>query len=152
MSILKEKLLAIKTNVETRKMTSKEKKEEWINRINNLFTQISEWLKPMQDEQLLSITKTKIKIHEQLLGIYTVETMVVTFLNNETIEIIPIGRYVLGGNGRLDIKKGLNVIMIIGNDDGSWKFVQRDRFGKRVGSDFNKDNFEKFLSELIDEY
>lgn len=101
---------------------------------------------------MLRIAYTEIQRREELLGDYSIKKMTLVFFNNAEINLEPVGRHIIGGNGRVDMKVGLRTIMIIGKDDAEWMFVERAERGKRLTRDFSKANFEGILKEFIEEF
>lgn len=151
MKRLEEKLLEKKRAVEETYSRHKDTKKEWISRVDKLYVKILKWLAPYKEKELLNVTKSPILIREELLGEYEIDKVIITFPNPyDTVEIVPIGRHVIGGNGRLDIKIGLRDVMLIGKDDGAWMFAERLRDGTRVTWEFNKETFEELLADAAD--
>jgi len=131
-----------------------QKKEEWITRVNHLFSMIHNWLKPLEDNDYLKISHTDISISERLIGRYSVRKMIITFFNNEKIELIPAGLHIIGAKGRVDIKIGMRKIGIVGSeDDSGWMFSEREtRLGKPRIWRFDEDNFKAILAEFAEEF
>ncbi|RLC15000.1 MAG: hypothetical protein DRI57_13565 [Deltaproteobacteria bacterium] len=129
------------------------KRDEWIGRVNNLFTLIYSWLKPLEDNDYLKISYKDISISEQSLGRYSVREMIITFFNNDKIELGPVGLNIIGARGRVDMKMGMRTIGIIGTDDDSgWMFSEREsRLGKPKTWSFDEYNFKAILAEFAEE-
>lgn len=146
-------VLANKKRILEEKSPEREKnKKEWIERVNNLFELIHNWLEPLQKNDYLRISYADIRITEELIGQYNSKKMIITFFNNEKIELEPIGLHIIGAKGRVDMRIGIRTIMIVGNnDDSGWMFSEREGREKPRRWDFKKEEFEKILSEFAEE-
>ncbi|MDM8548671.1 hypothetical protein QUF72_01285 [Desulfobacterales bacterium HSG2] len=129
-------------------------RNEWIGRVNNLFTLIHSWLEPLVHNDYLKISYNDISISEQSLGRYSVQKMIITFFNNEKIELTPIGFHIIGARGRVDMEIGMRTVGIIGiYDDSGWMFSEREnRRGKPKTWRFDKHNFESLLTEFAEAF
>ncbi len=142
-----------KRKMETESLQWRKKRDEWIISIGNLFKLIHGWLKPLEDNDYLKISYADISISEEYLGNYSVKKMIITFFNNEKIELIPIGLYIVGAKGRIDMKIGMRKIMIVRNtEDSGWIFSEREGRGKPEIWEFNEDNFKAVLTEFAEEF
>ncbi len=130
------------------------KREEWITRLNHLFSLIHNCLKSLENNDYLEISYADISISERLIGRYSVQKMTITFFNNEKIELIPAGLHIIGAKGRVDIKIGMRRIGIVGSDDDSgWMFSEREgRLERPRTWSFNEDNFKAVLAEFAEEF
>lgn len=146
-------VLANKKRILEEKSPEREKnKTEWIERVNKLFELIHNWLDPLQKNDYLRISYADIRITEELIGHYNSKKMIITFFNDEKIELEPIGLHIIGAKGRVDMRIGIRTIMIIGsNDDSEWMFSEREGREKPRRWNFNKEEFEKILSEFAEE-
>ncbi len=128
-------------------------RDEWIARVNDLFKLIHNWLKPLEDNDYLKISYTDTSISEELLGHYSIGKMIITFFNNEEIELEPVGLDIVGAKGRVDMKIGMRKIRIVGNpEDSDWMFSEREGRGKPRIWDFDNHNFKAVLTEFAEEF
>lgn len=73
---------------------------EYIDNISDFYNMATEWLK----EKSLSYKKVNHNINETKSGKYTVEKLIIYKNKTEKIaEICPIGAWIIGANGRIDL-------------------------------------------------
>lgn len=150
---LQEILAQKKQKLEAEAPQWKKTRDEWIARVNDLFRLIHNWLKPLEDNDYLKISYTDTSISEELLGHYTLMKMIITFFNNERIELEPVGLDIIGARGRVDMKIGMRTIRIVGNsEDSGWMFSESEGRGKPRIWDFNEGNFKAYLAEFAEEF
>ncbi len=81
----------------------KEKKavlDEYLKNISECYTMVGEWL---NEKSLLSKT-IEYNIYEKASGEYTTEKLLIyKDKNNQIAEIIPVGTWIIGANGRIDL-------------------------------------------------
>jgi len=128
-------------------------KNEWIKKVDNLFSLIKDWIGPLENNNYLKLSYSDISISEESLGRYNLRKMEIIFFNNEKVELIPIGLHVIGASGRIDLKMGERKIMIVGSTDSSgWLFAEREGRGKPKTWTFDEDNFNEILTEFAEEF
>jgi len=125
------------------------RKKAWLVDVHRLISSIEAWLKPGEDEKLLSVRRIPITISEQHLGSYDVPSLRVEMPGSREVLISPVGTLVIGAAGRVDMTSGPRLAMILRADDGKWNL----RVGKSgTGADFvavSQETFEEALRELI---
>jgi len=83
-------------------MKNKNKKilDNYLTDINKLFKKIDKWLAPSG----LVISRTKIEITEEASGKYSIDKLIITGSDDNTIaSVVPVGAWVIGANGRIDM-------------------------------------------------
>jgi len=79
-----------------------ERKEGWLNQIDNLYARVLEILDPyIKSGNITTFTK-KISIHEELLGSYEVDSLCID-IGSTDLQFRPIGTYLFGSPGRIDL-------------------------------------------------
>ncbi len=74
------------------------RKRWWIGKINDLYTDIEKWCKPLD----IHVDKFDITVQEQFIGNYITQKL--TFnIGSTSFLFVPIGRNIIGGRGRVDI-------------------------------------------------
>jgi hypothetical protein len=120
------------------------RKEKWVIELNSVYTNIRKWLSEYKNEGL-RIEEISVTIREQLLSDYKAKKMLI-FIGLNHIEIKPIGTFILGSLGRLDMIGRKGEYMIILSDWGKWKLV--NKIEKKSNIDFNKENFLNTIQEI----
>ena len=148
-----EKLLEEKRReASDRSLSLGSRKDDWIRRTEELFTQIETWLSPLKANSHLDWSYELTRLGEEPIGVYQVKSMRIVFFNGRTITIIPRGLFVVGANGRVDIDLGYKTVMIAGKQDGSgWEFNERVE-GRLTSYDFSRANFELILSDFASRF
>ncbi len=93
-------------------------KQDWFAALNELFDKIENWLKPFADKNKLSLSREQISINELYFGEYKVSRLRIKLANQEVM-VEPIGRQVIGAEGRADIRGpgGSTVKLLLVNKD-----------------------------------
>ena len=148
-----EKLLEEKRReASDRSLSLGSRKDDWIHRTEELFTQIEKWLSPLKANGHLDWSYELIRLQEEPIGVYQVKSMRVVFFNGRTTTITPRGLFIVGANGRVDVDLGYKTVMIVGRQDGSsWEFNERVE-GRLVSYEFSRANFETILSEFASRF
>ena len=117
------------------------------------MAKITEWLTPLQIQQLLDTRSEKIVIFEEQLGEYEVDALRIIFLESDVLKIKPTARFIIGAKGRIDILAGgTSLTMLLATESGDWLFAKRNvQLGKFETWPFNKDTFDEFLSQFLEE-
>lgn len=95
-------VLAEKKNAE-REPDLEVRKQDWLERLSDLYSQIETWLQDLQRDNYLTLAYRRIEIIEELLGRYNARKMIIEFYNKRRIELIPKGLHIIGANGRVDM-------------------------------------------------
>jgi hypothetical protein len=94
-----------------------------------------------------------------LLGPYTAQQATIT-LDDEVLEMIPLGTVILGSFGRIDVKGPRGQLMLILNatrgtgetayvpKDGRWSIVKREGYS-RLPSELNEETFGQLFADLF---
>lgn len=126
-------------------------RDDWIEKVNNLYSLINNWLSPLEENGYLRLIYSDIYISEEILGRYKMSRIDIIFFNNEKVELIPIGLHVIGAKGKVNMEIGDREIMIVGNaDDTGWIFAEREGRGKPRTWIFDEDNFNEILKEYAE--
>lgn len=98
------------------------KNEEWINTVSSLLTQIRIWLADAEQQNLIKVDSDEISITEESTGTYTAPGLTVTVPSTrKTVKVVPIGRTIIGANGRVDLRtsQGSHMLLYLA-DQGVW--------------------------------
>lgn len=127
--------------------------QKWTAHCETLLLEISEWLQPLEDENYLEIQWETVSIWEDQFGEYEVSALRLVFLERQILSIRPVGYFVIGARGRVDMTAGSTPLaMLLRNGNDEWEFARREgRYGKPVRWPFNKVTFEEFLVAFLEE-
>ncbi|MBF0182372.1 MAG: hypothetical protein HQM03_20340 [Magnetococcales bacterium] len=123
------------------------RKKAWMNRINGLFDDIEEWLKPIQERNLLIVKKiNSITLNEEYIGSY-IAPILDMFAGTDRVSLTPIATLIVGSYGRIDMTgpKGRKVMLIISDTDSPATVRIRVAIGNEVVEDshpMNERNME----------
>jgi hypothetical protein len=148
-----EDILAKKRKRQERaKVSYAAERETWVNRCADLMTQIYDWLKPLEERKYLQVHRRKRQIREDQFGEYEVDGLLIVFVDGQTVDIQPIGRYIVGAEGRVDLQAGTTTVMIVHKGNGQWEFAKRaGRYGPPKTWPFNQSTLEEQLADLVEE-
>lgn len=116
---------------------AQEEKKKWINRVDEIFSNIKKWIDEPVKNNLVEVTEQEIEINEERLGKYKISSLVIRSLW-DTVYITPIGRMILGAIGRIDIlstKGKYSILLTIDNGwvvkvDGVYKAFDEELFSE----------------------
>lgn len=92
--------------------------EEWKEEVEKLFTKIRGWLQELTDADLIEISTEEVPISEDHLGQYNIPSLMLRTPSEKVIRIVPVGRLIIGAKGRVDIRSGSKVSMLLHTDEG----------------------------------
>jgi len=123
-------------------------KEDWITTLDNFLNKIKLWLSEPAQENLLTIIETKGGLNEEALGHYSAPMLIIR-ADKDTIKIIPVGRFVLGAKGRVNMlgygkKKGFLLV-----DEGWIYFHEKRGYGEPLGEPLTKELFIRLFMEML---
>lgn len=111
MSTLTEFLRKQKETENHKEFNADKVREEWLSTLTRLLGQIKQWLQEAEAERLIQVKEKQISITEDRLGTYTAPSLALT-VGKDTIEINPIGRTIIGFNGRVDMQSTRGTISL----------------------------------------
>jgi hypothetical protein len=150
---LRDILSSKKKELEEQQPKWDQRKKEWLQDIERLYSGIEGWLSDLIKDKFISIRYDKTTISEELLGAYEVDVLRIIFFNGQTVTLTPKGLYVIGAAGRIDIKIGSEVIMLVRTGDNlQWTFAKREGRGKPKRWEFNETTFKELLTEFAEEF
>lgn len=81
------------------------KQDEWIKVVEALLAQIRKWLSEEELQKLISVDSDQVSITEETIGTYTAPSLTLTVPGTKKrVKVVPIGRTIIGANGRVDMK------------------------------------------------
>lgn len=122
------------------------RKINWLNSVDSLYTSILSWLESLIEKGLVKYEKVNIRKSEKLIGTYNIDNLKL-FIGTHKIELLPVGTYILGGYGRIDIKHQIETKHLILSQWNEWKILQDKRSVKL--SDLTQDSFIELINSFI---
>ena len=151
----------------------KEIPDKYLNSINELYQNIDIWLSSSD----LATSQEKIEITEEASGKYNAHKLIIKDVKKDTVaSIVPVGAWVIGANGRVDLIGKYDIVIIINLEKGEplltteitvgdhqetsstkfykginetgWYWIEDRRRGK--AHLLNKELFHELLSEVSD--
>jgi len=102
---LEDKLQNLKQDAERDKQSELDRPKliaEWQQAVNWLFARVREWLTAYEQNGLLSFSEQEIPITEEATGPYRIRMMEL-HAGKATIVLRPVGRFIIGATGRVDM-------------------------------------------------
>lgn len=124
--------------------------DDWVTRITNLYTSIQEWLSPLPAYELKK--RNDVRMYEELMQknhipARTLTSLDIYFHGKMIATIQPMGLWLVGANGRVDILLSRGAVTLIDAakrfEPPNWVAHERPRNGK--GDQFTKDFLYKIL-------
>lgn len=76
--------------------------QEWLQSINDLYEIVEGFLEEYKKEGKVQTSYSSIDINEEFLGIYQTRALTIS-IGNKQIKLVPVGRFIIGAMGRVDI-------------------------------------------------
>lgn len=141
---LKKKLQELVEDNKTTEIDWEARKSFWLESINKLYLDISEWLKEFKN---IKISYQETDIIENYLGSYKTRVMKI-YAGNELIYLRPKGSIIVGAKGRIDITGKNFTQLLILDEDNNWKIAVREP--KITYWELNEDSFIDLISKIIE--
>ena len=152
---LKEKLQQINKTAISKQNDAEKIKNNWISKIENLYSQTKEWFDPYLKEGLFSENKKKKFIHEEDIGHYEVTQLEYEF-GKYSLIFEPMGTNIIGAFGRIDVyltgkKSDKYMLVLLGDDFKSANWFIASFQNKSNKFEFTKSHFEQIIENWIDQ-
>jgi hypothetical protein len=123
----------------------KQKKENWINNLDQLIDQIKTW----SDEKGWLSEKNKKTIREEYIGQYTASSLIVKTPQG-AITIDPVGRNIIGAEGRVDLVSfpSFNRMLLV-RIDNNWIIKTDSKIS--WPSSWGRDTFYQIVESLTED-
>ena len=130
-----------KKSKKTKEINWTKKKDDWLTKLNKLYTDIEFWLNDLEQD-VVSIKSVDKEINEEYIGIYTAKKMILR-IADEQIVLDPVGTLLIGAAGRVDMtgKNGqVKLVLVPASATGVQIKVQIKTEGESEGDiEKNKD-------------
>jgi len=126
--------------------------KEWQEAVSKLYNKILVWLKEPEEQGLVKVTRENIETIEERFGKYDVEELELFFPGNKRVIFEPKARFIVGGQGRVDVSNFQETLKLIRKSAAEGWFLVVSEFGKGTGlmlAEFDEKRFEYLLKELL---
>jgi len=97
--------------------TSREQmRDEYLSRVAALYKQVINWIEGFDPK--VQIAEESITIKEEPVDPYHAKVLVINRPNYKTIRLIPRGRWIIGAEGRVDVKSDLGTETLVYVSEG----------------------------------
>ncbi|MEN8219013.1 MAG: hypothetical protein ABFS56_22110 [Pseudomonadota bacterium] len=131
------------------------KKNAWSKQVNALYKKVQTWLSDHAKSGYISFDITPIKLAEENLGHYEIDSLELDLVGGHQIIFQPVEMNILGAIGRIDVyHRGYSPhkVMLLLVDEGknklTWKLWKSLKKGDQQA--FSKDTFEGLLNHWIE--
>lgn len=147
-----------KENTNNAKSIMQKHKEYYIKKVEDLFSEIKDMLKPLEEQNLVTIIEKSISLNEEGIGGYNVNELHIT-IDTKSIVLIPQGTMFLGVYGNILLRFGMNELeLVLRNTDphkdmgqwSSWKETPWSILIRKNGVSFKEFNMDIFLDIIMD--
>ena len=90
---------------------SAQMRDEYLKRVDDLFSQSRAWIAETDPEA--EVTQEEIEISEEPVGSYHAKVLVIKRHGYKTVSLIPRGRWIIGAEGRVDMKSDLGTETLV---------------------------------------
>lgn len=91
-------------------------RDEYLSRVAALYKQAKNWIKDLDPKA--QIAEENITIKEEPVDPYQAKVLVINRPNYKTIRLIPRGRWIIGAEGRVDMKSDLGTETLVYASEG----------------------------------
>ena len=96
--------------------SNEELRDEYLARVTALFDKVKAWT--LQHDNKTTFQEESILIKEEPLDDYTAKVLIISRPGYKTIKLIPCGRWIIGAEGRVDMKSDLGTETFVYVSDG----------------------------------
>lgn len=130
----------------TKKVDWNKEKSDWLNTINEFDKKVINWLDDPIKENFLKYDTKPITINEYLMGDYEAPLLVIVSGKDE-VSFKPVGKLVLGANGRIDMESYKGKYILLYLKDKGW--VVFNRLPNLKYEELTKDLFSELLKAMF---
>ena len=137
---------------EGKKVETDKLKEEWVKAVGEFQNRIIGWLTEPISLSLVTFTQPKIEITEDRFGKYEVEELELVFPGNKRVIFEPKARFIVGGQGRVDVHNLRETWKLIRKSAKEGWFLVAPESGQGTGFklvEFDEQRFEYLLKKLL---
>ncbi len=119
----------------------------WQQAVSNLWFRITAWL-PVSDKSGKPLyTISEITRSEERSGSYPVESLEIR-IGRSTVELVPVGTWIIGAQGRVDMRGPKATVRLIWVNEGSW-LVVGDPMAPHESTPLTEESFTNALEQVL---
>lgn len=147
---LADKLKNLKEKEDKTRTNVKNEVEKWQRSVKSLFSNITEWIVPYKENinhEILTFNTS-----EEATGIYEIPILTIKPYIGNTITFRPIGTFIFGGEGRIDVNIpnfGSNIMLVLHREETKDKWIMIIDKNIQNTIIFQKSQFINLLDEVI---
>ena len=126
-----------------------ERQERWLEALGQLYKAISGWISELEEGGLVSVRGRVTPIREQYLGDYGAPHIDLVMPSGEEVEFVPVGTYILGADGRVDVKGQRGVRKLVWDRGAGWSVAEITPLGQWRQRPFDEEAFWDVVGDLI---
>ena len=105
---------------------------------------IKSWLEQPEKEGLVEVNEKKVEIIEEKIGKYEAPALEL-LIGGESVEITPVGRFIIGASGRVDIISFTDRYITLHHSEKGW--IYRKEGKQSDFQEFTEGNFVEILKD-----
>ena len=129
--------------------TAAERQARWLEALESLYAKICEWLSDIGEVGLISMKSRVTPIRERYLGEYGAPHVDLVMPSGEEVEFIPVGTFVLGADGRVDVRGPRGVKKLVWEQGAGWSAIEFTPLGQWRQRALDEETFWQIVGDLI---
>lgn len=124
--------------------------KEWKSDVANLVAKIAGWLREASQQGLVNLEEKVVPIQEEPLGELFLQSLRIHAPRGRVVSVQPIARYVVGGEGRVDLLNGPRRVTLVRLKDHNWAIARTEpnQIGYHVDA-LSEQTFAEALKDLL---
>lgn len=131
---------------QNRDHNQEQRKSDWLKGVSGVYEKIESWISKYKKEDLIQTNYASARIDESLIGQYETQKLTL-IIGNKIIEIVPIGTYILGSYGRIDIRGSKGTYHLIQKEFGQWQLINNRSVKDYL--DFTQEHLFKVIEHIL---
>lgn len=125
------------------------KAERFRQKMGELLDRMQAWLRPLEDEKVLSTFRTQWGSAEGDEGLTGAERLRVRASGGMWFDVTPVAYTTAKGYGRVDVHGIGPEYHLLLDDEGEWQIAELSRDGEWIVGPFDEDRFWKIIGRLL---
>ena len=126
-----------------------ERRDRWLAALEDLYEQIHAWVGGTEEPGLIVWKRGPHHIKERYLEEYVAGQVDLVMPSGETVEFVPVGTYILGADGRVDVRGARGAAKLIWDRTVGWSNAIQNRLGAWEMEPLTEETFWALIGGLI---